>query len=167
MSFADGTLIAVPGGVKPVEAIQIGDEVLAGWLAQAGVPQSGTPQFSWKATPVQLSEGESGEILEVIYFAYETFKLVCTKDQVFMLQDGSLIRASSLTAGTPLVSKDGGLAAVKTVALGKYAGGIQAISTPVDSTKNVDGHLLQAGGLVAGDFWLEMNLDGATESGKS
>ncbi|HTD21425.1 MAG TPA: hypothetical protein VK738_02155 [Terriglobales bacterium] len=154
--FAYDTLIAVPSGVEAIQFIAVGDNVLAGSLSKGG----SSPKFAWNPVPVNFSAGVSGgEHSSMMYVVHDGGDLICTPDQVFMLASGGLTTASRLFPGDQLINKDGNPLTVKTVSAGSYTGGVHHISTGLPFNGNVDGHLLVAGGVVAGDYTLQLHFD--------
>jgi hypothetical protein len=154
-----GTLIAQAGGDYPdsetmIELIVPGDRVPAGSL-RAGV-------LSFEPAEVVLSSGipPSPEVrtsmIAVVYGEDQT--LIATPYQVFMLADGTLTTGLRLVAGQELMAGNGEPTGILHVTVVQWQGGIHQIvagGTTFDGTS--DGHLLQAGGLIVGDYLLELH----------
>jgi hypothetical protein len=98
----------------------------------------------------------------MVYLAFgnssQTAGLICSTDQVFMLADGRLITAERLRVSGKLMDKNGDPVAIHTVAIGSFTGGIHHIGTGTKLTSDINGHLLLAGGVVAGDYALQLNF---------
>jgi hypothetical protein len=159
--FAYGTPIAVEDErQRAIESLAVGDSVLAGWLPGTG----GAP--AWKSISLAFSQGVPDETDQVtVYLAYgpaeDTRDLICSSDQPLMLADGKLTRANRLVRGDQLMQVDGTPAEVQTIGIGSYTGGVHHIGTamPIEHEGEyvlLDGHLIGAGGLVAGDYYLQL-----------
>jgi hypothetical protein len=84
-----------------------------------------------------------------------------------MLADGMLVTAEHLAPGESLMSRDGSPVALRTIAMGSYVGGVHHIATGARWNGSVDGHLIDAGGVVTGDFALQINFEGVDAALKS
>ena len=148
MSFAYGTPIAGPTGFKPVETYAVGDEAL-GARMESGVP-------AWTPQDVAFSNGAPPGPAEftMVYLAWgDEGALIVTVDQSFLLNDGTLKCASYLAPGERLVGADGGTLTLERVEIGRFQGGVHTIAlAPTQWSGTPDGHLLNAGGVVAGDY---------------
>jgi hypothetical protein len=158
--FANDTLVAVPGGVKEIYTLGKGDEVLV-----ANVKASGkSVNLDWTNGTVSFSAGTGPDGFQPLmsYLVYDTpdgpKEVICSPDQPFLLPDGKLARAQKLRPGDHLVDQDGKPVTLALVSIGGYHGGVHhiAIGGPYDG--NLDGHLILSGGLVAGDYDVQMNL---------
>nr|WP_237108226.1 Hint domain-containing protein [Nonomuraea sp. MG754425] len=157
--FARGTPIATPSGNQAIETLAEGALVLA---AQPSASAPGG--LVWEPTKVTFSSGTTqGTSPSVVYLAFHEDEdqprdLICSTDQVFMLADGKLIRAARLHRGDRLITKDGNPVQIHTIAIGEYNGGVHHIGTAAfdDLTGQ---HLIVAGGVVAGDYYLQLNFD--------
>lgn len=158
--FANGTLIAVPAGYKPIEDFVIGDNVLAGSLG--GSP--GALQLTWEPLRVGFSFGTAGggeAGSEMVYLHYGSEgTIIVTTDHLFLLTSGRIIRANRLVPGEhELVSPTGDAVAVHEVSIGSYVGGIHHIATAPEFTGDLQQHLLSSAGVVSGDFNLQIHAD--------
>ncbi|MGN6373511.1 MAG: hypothetical protein ACTHM1_11080 [Solirubrobacteraceae bacterium] len=150
--FADNTMIGLPDGESQILEIEVGENVLAG-------SPSGTA-ISWEPAIVTFSNGTGGESLEpaMVYLEYgEKRKMVCSTDQPLMLADGLLTTASRLKVGDQLMGVDGEPQDVLLATIGNYKGGVHHIATG-KWTGSIDKHLIQANGIVAGDFALQLHF---------
>lgn len=158
--FANDTLIAVPSGGKAIYLITVGETVLAGSAASAG----GKLQIDWGDAVVNFSAGTGshGHQPMMVYLSLtgkNSHELICSTDQVFLLADGKYTKAEKLHPGQQLVDKDGDPVVVDLVSIGSYDGGVHHISTDQPWHKDPNGHLLLAGGVVAGDYTLQLYFD--------
>ncbi len=149
MAFAAGTEIAIPGGTVAIEDLVVGNEVLAG----AG----SAPHLAWSPVAVEFNmatpPGEIHPVIDVVFHAGRS--LVCTQDQLFMLPDGTLAPASDLPQGGKLLNQNGNDVPIVAVLMVNYAGSLYHLETSLGTTSPIDGHLILAGGVVAGDLGLQ------------
>jgi hypothetical protein len=147
MSFAYGTLIAGPDGFQPIETYKVGDEALGASTSAA--------QPSWAPQSVALSEGLPPSPYEatMIFVRYgDDNSLIVTASQSFLLIEGTLMAASSLAPGDRLTGADGSPVPVLEMA-GRWQNGIHDIAlAPMAWNGSSNGHLLNAGGIIAGDY---------------
>lgn len=162
--FANDTPVATPDGQKQIASIVVGEQVLAGSVTDTGV--------SWSPTRVSFSEGtERGNEPAMVFLVYgdDNRLLVASPDQVFMLADGSLTTAAVLVPGQELRDADGNPVPVKTASLGPYVGGVHHIATETGKkwSGSIDGHLILAGGVVAGDYVLQLHFPEVPQAAKT
>jgi hypothetical protein len=152
--FAWHTPVAVPTGEpKPIQEFVVGDNVLA-----AGA------DLQWKPYAVQFSDGippgpEYGKTMFSVYYQLPegVSSLVVTADHVFLLADGKLRRAEFLVPGVDhLKSATGEAVPILSIEVGGWFGGVHHIATSQDPATSVDGHLLNAKGIVSGDWALQI-----------
>lgn len=158
--FANDTLIAIPNGSKPIHSISKGEKVLAGSVDSAG----GTLNISWADSMVNFSSGTGpqGHQPMMVYISMSgkhKHDLICSPDQPFLLANGRYAQAGKLYPGQCLVDKDGEPVEVELVSIGSYSGGVHHISTNKPWHKKPNGHLLLAGGVVAGDYTMQLHFD--------
>jgi hypothetical protein len=163
--FANDTLIAVPEGLVPIFTIPVGASVLTASVMGGG----GGLQVEWKTATVKFSQGtgQDGHQPMMVYIVYgedESRDILCSSGQPFLLADGTYTTAGKLRPGQQLVNYDGKPVTAKLVSIGAYEGGVHHISTNMPWTGNPNGHLLLAGGVVAGDFEFQMNFDKLSSS---
>jgi hypothetical protein len=103
----------------------------------------------------------------MVYIGHDLGDMICTPDQVFMLASGKLMTANKLAPGDKLVDKDGKAVVLHTVSIGDYKGGVHHIGTAGRFQDGVDGHLILASGVVAGDYMLQMHFDSIDDSLKA
>ena len=153
--FANGTLIASPTGAKKIEDYQVGDKVLAAGITGA----AGSTNLEWSPARVGFSFGTSdGTQQGMVYLRYGSgTTMICTPDQLFLLATGKMIRADRLVPGRDqFVSPGGTPVALYEISLGVYKGGVHHIATKPDFKGDLQGHLLNSAGIVAGDFDLQI-----------
>lgn len=163
--FAKDTLIAVPGGVAEIYTIPVGAQVLAG-----SVHDNNSVKTSWSETRVKFSmgtgEGHQPMMVYINFGEDNKNDLICTQDQPFLLHNGKFITAGKLVPGQTLVDKDGNEVIINLVSMGSYDGAVHHISTSKPWAGNPNGHLLLAGGVVVGDFEMQLKFDSLPESMK-
>lgn len=157
--LANDTLVAVPGGVAPIYTIARGASVMAGSVAtsDAGV------RLSWSEAKVRFSQGtgSGGHQPMMVYVTFgpdSNQELICNTDQPFLLADGKYTTGGKLRPGQKLVGGDGQPLEVQLVSIGSYEGGVHHLATDSPWTGSPDGHLLLAGGVVAGDWAMQMQF---------
>lgn len=158
--FANDTLIAVPEGNRQIYLIAKGEQVLAGSVGSTG----GKLKMNWANAEVNFSQGSGSTGLQpmmvyILMAGKNTHELICSLDQPFLLADGKYTQAGKLRPGQQLVDKDGDPVTVELVSIGAYVGGVHHISTSKPWHKTPDGHLLLAGGVVAGDYTMQIYFD--------
>jgi len=161
--FASATPVAGPDGLRALGDYVAGDQVLA--AAAAGGSLCWTPQtveFS-AGSPPAAGSGSPGTIM--VYVEYgDGQALIASPNQLFLTPSGQVKRADQLVPGADsLVDKEGGGVALHRLASGHYRGGIHHIATSVPSYDawdgSLDGHLINANGIVCGDYVLQMYQD--------
>jgi len=151
--FANVTPIGLPDGQqRPIAEIEVGDMVLAGTVS--------SDEVEWEPATVGFSQGtEGGSQPAMVYLVYgDGDGLVASPDQPMMLADGSLTTAARLAPGQDLMGVDGQPVTLSLVSIGEYKGGVHHIATNPDWEGSIDKHLIQANGLVAGDFTLQLHF---------
>ncbi|MGN6253458.1 MAG: hypothetical protein ACTHO8_00490 [Solirubrobacterales bacterium] len=149
----DMTAIGVSEGTqRPITEIGSGDTVAAGKVSGG--------RLEWKPTTVGFSQGtHGGGPAPVVRVAYrERGGLTVSPDQPLMLADGSLTTAARLAAGQELMGVDGEPVPVDGVRPGEREGGVHHIATSPGWSGSVDEHLIQANGVVIGDFALQLHF---------
>lgn len=153
--FAYNTMIAVPDGQVAIQEIRVGDLVQAANIKDAG-------KLEWQPSRVTFSSGVEGGVhpfMVYINHGEDPHDVICNADQVFMLSTGKLCRAAYLTLKDELVDADGAAVKINMIGVGSYTGGVHHINTDRLWENHIDGHLILADGVVAGDFLLQMNLE--------
>jgi len=158
--MAWGTKIATPDGDKEVQTFVVGDAVLA-----AG------SDLKWRPYAVEWSDGvppgqNYGKPMMTVYFQLDgkIGSLIVTSDQVFLLSNGLLSRTELLVPGKDqLVSATGVAVPIISIEGGYFYGGVHHIATSETVATSADGHLLNARGIVVGDWALQI---ADIESGK-
>lgn len=162
--FAYDTKVAVPGGTEPIQFIPVGAKVLTATVGAGG----GAPKLAWSPTEVTFSAGVAGgDNPFMVYIAHDDSDLICTPDQVFMLADGKLTTAAKLVPGDQLVDQDGKPVQIHTVSIGDFKGGVHHIGTTGKFSGDINGHLILAGGVVSGDYLLQVSFDGVDDALKA
>jgi hypothetical protein len=156
--YANGTLILGTTGLKKIEDFQRGDKVMAASIS--GAP--GTATLAWDAARVDFSFGTGdGTQQGMVYIHYgDDGAMICTPDQLFLLENGKLKRGDRLVPGADqLVDPNGEPVDLHTIALGTYHGGVHHIATAPAFSGDLQGHLLNSAGIVTGDFDLQIHAD--------
>jgi hypothetical protein len=155
MTFANGTAVRTPAGLRPIEQIAKDDPVLGGFVG------AGTPvRLNWQPRKTVLSAGTGGGVqpaMIYLVFGDGSRNIVCTRDQLFMRADGTLMRAERAVPGDQLLDADSRPVAIQQVSVGQYSGGVHHIALEGQWDGTVNGHLIVAGGLVAGDYLLQVH----------
>lgn len=153
--FANKTLIGLPDKqVCPIFEITTGDFVMAGTVGRSG-------SLEWNPTRVGFSQGTTEGIEPaMVYLVYgDGQQMIASTDQPLMLSDRSMTTASRIVPGRDsLMGVDGAPLEVTLASLGSYTGGIHHIATNKAWTGSIDDHLIQANGVVAGDFMLQLHF---------
>jgi hypothetical protein len=159
MCLAYGTPIATPTGTSRIEELRRGDKILAS-------APPGSSALEWAPVAVDFSDGTAGEATShsMVYLGFGPEQgpggeLVCTSDQVVLVNGGGLVRASQLHAGDHLVDQAGNPVEIRTISIGEFHGGIHHISTAAPKSATAE-HLILAGGIVVGDYFLQTVFDG-------
>ena len=149
---AYGTPVATPDGDKAIQTIAMGSQVLAANTA-----------FEWTATDVNFSDGTGpdGQQPEMLYISYgaDNKVIIVTLDHTFLIPDGTLIRANRLMPGDALVAADGSQVPISDVKTGAYSGGVWNIATAIGQPTSLDGHLINTGGVISGDYAVQLFYD--------
>lgn len=155
---ATNSRIAVPGGVRPIGEIAVGDEVLAGSASDG--------KWVWAPAQVAHSAGTLGGIphpMVFLRYGNEFEALAAEADLPLLLSDGRLARADKLVPGDELVAENGDPLTIHMVSIGNHIGGEHAVALAFDHdtpSDKLDGHLLLVNGVVIGDFYLQMRWQG-------
>ena len=160
MSFAADTPVGTPTGTRLLRDIERNDQVLAG---STGKGSQSVP--FWSLANVAFREGAASGASVMIFLGYgQGGTLIVTKDQPFLLASGKLKTASQLVAGEDLlVDPDGKAVALREVRAGQYRGGVGSIAaSPMQWHGTVDGHLIETGGVVSGDYLVQVHTGAGT-----
>jgi hypothetical protein len=158
--LAYGTPIAIPTGMQAIEKIRVGDEVMAGSIDLTG----GKIALSWRAATVKFSQGtppsdpKSGIASTMVFiFCKGDAGIIATEDQLLLMGSGKLKQAGTVVPGDRIATVDGGSIPIRHVRIGNWYGGVHHLAAKKTYTGDVNGHLLNAGGLVIGDYTLQMD----------
>lgn len=161
--FAANTPIAVPNGLMAIGDLLVSNQV----MAAAGKPGA----WTWTAQDVTFSAGTPAALPGtpgnmMIFLSYgDNQSLIASRDQLFVMTDGLLKRADQLVPGTDMLIAADGSDPVKInlLASGYYLGAVHHIATSTPSYDEWDGsiddHLINANGIVSGDYLLQMYQD--------
>lgn len=151
--------------VRFIQDFEVGDTVYAASVSLSGEKL----KLSWEDREVVFSDGTSPtqdgqEMILIQYGALgEPGELIATNDQMFLLPDGTLMRADRLKPGDQLVRDNGLPIKIISVFAGQYVGGIHHIATPLeegeldeDKEFDINGHLISTNGVVTGDYWTQV-----------
>jgi hypothetical protein len=129
------------------------DSSLTKWSQKTVQFSSGTGSLGAENTLIKITFGKDGE---------EDF-LFASRDQVFLMPDRKLKRASRLVPGQDhLLRPDNTTVTVLDLTVGRFKKGVHHIATSQEPATSMDGHLIVAKGIVAGDFALQtINLTAA------
>ena len=145
-------MAAAPDGVKALDQLQEGDEILTGSFKNK--------KITWRPGTVAFSGGtdERSSQSSMVYIHFDHSKVVATPDQLFLLSTGELCRADRLVPGADkLLNASGDPINILAISMGEYNGGVHQVAAATAFHGDIDGHLLLWGGVVAGDFLLQTN----------
>jgi hypothetical protein len=147
--------VATPeGGAVEPASVEPGSEVSGGSVGPGG-------ELHWAPATVAFSAPapDAGEPMVLLDYGDERRRLAALPDQVFMRADRSLVRAVALTPGCELVDPAGIPVPVHAVGRGRACGDAHLIATDTSWNGSPDGHLLALGGVVAGDYTLQLHFE--------
>lgn len=150
--------VATPAGVRPMSDLKPGDSVLAAGRALA-----------WAPAPVCFSNGaiiDGAALIRVAFAAGGPPALTVVPDHPFLAATGRLIRARDLGAGAALALADGGaivIAACDLVPAQRRH--VWHIATTDAAPTGLDAHLLNTGGVVSGDYAVQLFFEDLTRAG--
>lgn len=150
--LAFGTPIATPDGVKAIELFNIGDSVSVGSWDKS--------KLAWAAGVVRFSSGtDPGSINTMIFISFsDARQVIATPDNLFLMSDGKLQRADRLVPNRDqILTADGSPIGVTAVLSGQWTKGLHHIATELEFTGSLDKHLIDASGIVCGDYCLQIN----------
>lgn len=151
--LAFGTPIATPQGVKAIELFDIGDSVSVGSWDKS--------KLGWADGSVKFSSGtDPGSINTMIFIEFgEQRQIIATPDNLFLMSDGKLKRADRLVPRKDhILTAEGSALGITAVIAGQWTKGLHHIATGLEFTGSLDGHLINANGIVTGDYCLQINL---------
>jgi hypothetical protein len=151
------------GAVKAAEEYAVGDDVYVADDRSLG---------TWSRRPVVWSAGvgaAANTMLHVEYAAGDGSEhVVVAPEQLFLTAQRRLQAAATLVPGVDaLVAADGSSRPVLALEAGQLARTIHGLSTSREPATSPDGHLILAGGVVCGDWALQIAScgDGSPELG--
>jgi hypothetical protein len=85
-------------------------------------------------------------------------QVIATPDNLFLMSDGKLQRADRLVPNRDqILTADGSPIGVTAVLSGQWTKGLHHIATELEFTGSLDKHLIDASGIVCGDYCLQIN----------
>lgn len=159
--LAYGTPIGIPTGMKAIQLINVGEEVMGAYMQVADDKIS----FNWKPSQVTFSQGTpppadpQGGIFSTMVFIYcsSDVGLIASEDQLLLMPDGTVRQAGSISTKDSLVMVDGSSIPVLDVKIANWYGGVHHITINKEYHGDINGHLINANGFVVGDFTLQLN----------
>ncbi len=138
--FAPGTMIATPGGPRPIESFRLGDQVLA--------PQPDGELKAAEVTGVYLN------FAPLVIFQTDAGNLRTTAEHPLLSGSGQFRPAAELRAGLPLVLAGGGTAVIRTVTCESLSGPVYTLQVTGSHTFVADGFVVhnKGGGGGGGGF---------------
>lgn len=143
-----------------VEKVALGDQVMKGNI----VRNKGSVSVNWTPAQVVFSQGtptldpKEHEPATMIFISCDNgTELHFTEDQLIMLNKGLMKLASTIAPGDELMGADGNAITVRSVRKGEWFGPVHHISISDSYTGEINDHLLNANGVVIGDFVLQLN----------
>ena len=150
--LAFGTPIKTPEGVKAIELFNIGDSVAVGSWDKS--------KLGWADGSVQFSSGtDPGSLNTMIFIGIgEGRQIIATPDNLFLMSNGKLKRADRLVPNRDqILTAENSALGVTAVVSGQWTKGLHHIATGLEFTGSLDGHLINANGIVSGDYCLQIN----------
>jgi hypothetical protein len=150
--LAFGTPIATPDGVKAIELFNVGDSVSVGNWDKS--------KLGWASGSVKFSSGtDPGSINTMIFIEFDGGRqIIATPDNLFLMSDGKLKRSDRLVPDRDrILTAEGSALGVTAVLSGQWTKGLHHIATGLEFTGSLDGHLINANGIVVGDYCLQIN----------
>ncbi|MDE3175247.1 MAG: hypothetical protein KGM15_03955 [Pseudomonadota bacterium] len=150
--LAYGAPIKTPQGFQALETLRVGAEVHTAAISTGPAEAA----LAWTPRPVRGSNGTppSGKAPMVLVQFGAGGHLICTSDQIFLMPGGKVKRASALSVLDQLVDEAGKSVPIHVVRLVEYSGGVHHITTGRYHGE-MNGHLLEAAGVVVGDYALQ------------
>ena len=146
MSFAAETTITVPTGAVQIAGLRAGDLVLAADLA-----------MQWQQYVVKFAATASGATMMASVAFGNNRQIIVTFDQLFVMADRTLKRADRLEPGDSLAGGGGQAVGVQRIMAGMFGGDVCDIATSADPpSHDLAGHLLDANGVIAADYDLQV-----------
>ncbi len=154
--LAEGTPVTTgDGGEIPVQQVEAGrTQVLA-----AGLDLKFHP-----VTVGQVSGAPPAKTKNTIYLKYtldgRKRDMIVTMDQPFLLKAGYLVAAGKLSLQDQLVDRNGNAVTIDDLRWGDWEGAFWELATSMDPPdRNYTDHLILSGGLVTGDFAIQVYVD--------
>jgi hypothetical protein len=148
------TLVAVgKDSWKRMGDLRVGDSILA--MDTTG---------KWTAKKIKFSNGTgAGDGNPVPYAIFVALKngtqLIVTADHPFLLSTKKLQVACRLSPSDELLDENMQPLEIATIGYGEYVGGIHNVSTSTGKPgEPLDGHLINTGGIISGDFYAQLYL---------
>ena len=118
----------------------------------------------WEEREVRFSsgtgEGDGKPVPYTIFLSLENgVQLIVTADHPFLLANRKLQVACRLSPNDKLLDENINPLAIVSIGYGEYVGGIHNISTSIgEPGETLDGHLINTGGVISGDFYAQLYL---------
>ncbi|WP_051208362.1 colicin E5-related ribonuclease [Saccharospirillum impatiens] len=109
-SFAEGTLVATPSGMAPIESLTIGDQILAR-------SESGEEMDYKRVSDAYSHEHTDGMTLTVSHWDGTTETLTTTQEHPFYVEEIGFVPAGELVTGQQVATADGMPVTIDTVDL--------------------------------------------------
>jgi hypothetical protein len=149
--FGSPTAVDVGSGARPLEEIAVGDSIRA--ALDPGLED-------WALVPARFSSGTGagGPGLEIRFGdPHELETVVADPDQLFLVEDGRLKRASRLVAGQDRLTRpDGSRVGILDLNAVDQVGPRHRIATSDGPAVDWAGHLIVVNGIVCGDYALQI-----------
>lgn len=155
---SNGDLIETPNGLVNIETLHIGDEIFVGILSSEK-----DMKLNWNLDTVKLIDYEIP--VHGVYITYGQVKeMVVNPDYVFMLHSGKFTTANKLTTEDQLVDMEGNPVRISSVNLCPYNEKKYNVTVNMDFDGSVSNHLIILGGIVSGDFTLQLHFNELDEN---
>jgi hypothetical protein len=158
----DTPLEAAPGQFVLVQDVRVSDLLMAANLDRS------TGALTWQQRPVGYTGGlwDDQQLVPGLYlvtYAYpgpsgeDSRMIVVTADHLFLMDDSTLKPVQQLAPGDKLCTPDGGASEVLFVTTGSFSRGVHSVQMEGEfDGKSLDGHLLNANGIVCADYAVQV-----------
>lgn len=162
MGLASDTKLEIEGDhFAPIREFKNGASITVGALRDPDEDKKEQAKVGWSIDSVALSSatgGGSGPSPMVFLATRAGTELAITSDQPVMLADGSLVVACKLVLGSSLMRASGQIDELIELRFGEHEGTVHAIAVSSMAYQGEAGHLLNAEGLVVGDYVVQMQM---------
>lgn len=160
---ASSSLVNVPEGKITIDRLLMGDQVMT------YSPNEQLTEFRSEPESVKDVSGTPAEANRVLINLQMTTNqsLLATTDQVLVTVDGKMIRASTLMVGDKIWGCNGESLQLASVVTGRFNVGVFGLTTDFDERLSLDNHFICVNGVIAGDFYIQINYNDLVDNEQS